>query len=278
MNSGDFQFYQKLLQDESGLWLTQDKDYLVITRLEPVAKSLGRSFAEMTAQLRLGDDVKLKNQVVQAMATHETSFFRDMKPFTQLKENILPALLKRNVATRSIRIWSAACSTGQEPYSIAMVGREFMERNPGWTVQVTASDFAGDVLAQGAEGVYSHFDIQRGLSMKLMLENFTQGEAGWRVKDELRRLVRFTTFNLLQPMEGMGRFDVIFCRNVLIYFDTDTKRNVLDRLAAQLQPQGYLLLGACESVMGLGSRLRSDGDMPGVHVAASPQPVKELCK
>ena len=276
MNSGDFKFYQKLLHDESGLWLTEDKDYLVTTRLEPVAKSLGRSFAELTATLRQNGDGKLKDQVVQAMATHETSFFRDMKPFAWLKDGILPELLKRNAATRSIRIWSAACSTGQEPYSIAMIARDFMQRHPGWAVQVTASDFADDALAQAGEGIYSQFDIQRGLSMKLMLEHFTQEGASWRVKDELRRLVRFTKFNLLQPMEGMGRFDVIFCRNVLIYFDTETKKTVLNRLAERLQPEGYLLLGACESVMGLGSALKLSAELPGVHVVAGVPAAKEL--
>ncbi len=269
MTEEDFKFYQKLLQETSGLSLSQDKIYLLKTRLEPVARALGlQSLEEMTALMRKKPELRNTTLVVQAMATKETSFFRDVIPFMHLKKNILPALATKNPGAKIIRIWSAACSTGQEPYSIAMVAREFLHAHPEWTIQIVATDIAEDVLAIAQEGVYSHFDIQRGLTMKLMLEHFTIENTKWRVHDNLKRMVRFGKFNLLQPMETMGRFDVIFCRNVLIYFDLETKKSVLDRLSDRLQPNGYMLLGACETAIGLGTKLKASPGMPGVHMLA----------
>lgn len=280
MNGEDFLYYQKLLIEHSGLSLSQDKTYLLTTRLDPVAKSLGfATLHALTDELRRKPDARMVSLVVQAMATKETSFFRDNLPFTHLRNIILPALIRRNAATKSIRIWSAACSTGQEPYSIAMVAREFLKDYPGWTVQVMATDIADDALAHAQEGVYSHFDIQRGLTMKIILDHFTMENTKWRVQSELKQMVRFGKFNLLKPMETMGRFDVIFCRNVLIYFDTPTKKSVLDRLTERLNPEGYILLGACESSIGLGSKLKLSTDMPGVHVpvaaVAAPKEIRK---
>ncbi len=271
MNNEDFTYYQKLLIDHSGLSLSQDKIYLLTTRLDPVARSLGFSkLQNFTDELRSKPDARLVSLVVQAMATKETSFFRDNIPFVHLRNTILPALIKRNATTKTIRIWSAACSTGQEPYSIAMVAREFLRDYPGWSIQVMATDIADDALAHAQDGLYSHFDIQRGLTMKVILDHFNMENTKWRVQDGLKNMVRFGKFNLLKPMETMGRFDVIFCRNVLIYFDTPTKKSVLDRLTDRLNPEGYILLGACESSIGLGSRLKLSADMPGVHVPATP--------
>jgi len=267
MNKEDFQLYQKLLLENSGLSLTQDKSYLLTTRLQPVAQSLGlNNLAELTEMLRKNPAARTTALVVQAMATNETSFFRDMKPFVHLKKNIFPALVNSNSATKTVRIWSAGCSTGQEPYSIAMVAREFFRVFPDWTVQIVATDIAEDVLAYAKEGVYSHFEIQRGLSMKLMLENFSMENTQWRIHDDLKRMVKFGVFNLLSPMEVMGKFDVIFCRNVLIYFDIKTKKSVLNRLSHRLQQDGYLLLGACESAIGIDTNLRLTVEMPGVYV------------
>lgn len=271
MNDDDFLYYQKLLMDHSGLSLSQDKIYLLTTRLDPVARSLGYStLHNFTETLRKAPDARLVSLVVQAMATKETSFFRDVLPFTHLRKTILPALIKRNAVTKSIRIWSAACSTGQEPYSIAMVAREFLRDYPEWSVQVMATDIADDALAHAQDGIYSHFDIQRGLTMKVILDHFTMENTKWRVQDALKQMVRFGKFNLLKPMETMGRFDVIFCRNVLIYFDMPTKKSVLDRLTDRLNPEGYMLLGACESSIGLASKLKLSTDMPGVLVASVP--------
>ena len=271
MNDEDFRFYQRLLLEKSGLSLTPDKTYLLTTRLEPVAKSLGlKGLAEFTAMLRAKPDAHNTDLVVQAMATKETSFFRDMTPFTRLKTHILPELVKRNARTKVVHIWSAGCSTGQEPYSIAMVVREFFRAHPGWSVHIVATDISEDALAHAREGLYSEFDIQRGLSMKLMLEHFKIENMKWRANDDLRRLIRFAPFNLLQPMAVLGKFDVIFCRNVLIYFDTETKKSVLDRLADRLYPDGHLFLGACEAAIGLTSKLRQSTEMPGVLVLAPP--------
>jgi chemotaxis protein methyltransferase CheR len=269
MNDEDFRFYQRLLLENSGLSLTPDKTYLLTTRLEPVAKSLGlRGLPDLTALLRAGADGRNTALVVQAMTTRETSFFRDMTPFMRLKMHIFPALLKRNARTKVIHIWSAGCSTGQEPYSIAMAVREFFRAHPGWSVHIVATDISEDALNHARDGLYSEFDIQRGLSMKLMLEHFRMEGVKWRANDDLRRLIRFAPFNLLQPMGVLGKFDVIFCRNVLIYFDTETKKTVLDRLTERLYPEGYLILGACEAAIGLSTKLQQSAEMPGVLVIA----------
>ncbi|HYD17805.1 MAG TPA: protein-glutamate O-methyltransferase CheR [Patescibacteria group bacterium] len=271
MKEEDFQFYRKLLVEHSGLSLTPEKSYLLTTRLDPVARSLGHDNLEaLTAAMRSQPDARLTSLVVQAMATKETSFFRDNLPFTHLRQSIFPTLLKRNSATKTVRIWSAACATGQEPYSIAIVAREFFRTYPEWNVQIIATDMAEDALAQAQEGLYSHFDIQRGLNMKTILDHFTMEGTKWRVQDGLKRLVRFGRFNLLKPMDIMGRFDVIFCRNVLIYFDMEAKKSVLERVAERLNPDGYLILGACESAVGVTAKLKPCADMPGVQTPVAP--------
>lgn len=269
MNKADFQFYQKLLLERSGLSLSQDKIYLLNTRLEPLVQKFGLSqLSGLTELLRKKHDPRVISAVVQAMTTNETLFFRDNKPFTYLKEHMFPALMKKNAATKIIHLWSAACSSGQEPYSMAIVARDFFRAYPDWRVQITATDIAEDCLAQAREGVYSQFEIQRGLTMKIMLENFTQEKTQWKVRDELKRMINFSYFNLLDPMTGMGNFDVIFCRNVLIYFDKEMKKSVLKRLAERMHPGGFLMLGSCESLIGLGTQLnlkQSDG-IEGVYV------------
>lgn len=276
MTPEDFKFYQKMLLDASGLSITADKTYLLTTRLDPIARNMGlANLSELTARLRAKPDPRTAALVVQAMATKETSFFRDITPFNHLKNTIFPALMARNPTVKTIRIWSAACSTGQEPYSIAMVAREFFRAHPGWSAQILATDMAEDALAAAREGVYSQFDIQRGLSMKLMLEHFTIENTKWKVHDDLKAMVRFMRFNLLQPMDAMGKFDIIFCRNVLIYFDAGNKRAVLDRLGDRLKPDGYLFLGACESVIGLGTKFRPSPELAGVQVPALPVPAPQ---
>jgi chemotaxis protein methyltransferase CheR len=271
MNKTDFEFYRKLLLEKSGLSLTPDKTYLLNARLELLVRAQGlSSLNELTAGLRVKPDPRTVALVAEAMATKETSFFRDIKPFSSLKETLFPALVKKNAAKKTIRIWSAACATGQEPYSIAMTVREFFQAHPGWQVQILATDFSAECLERAKSGLYSQFEIQRGLTVRQMLENFTQEGTDWRVRDPVKRMVSFSAFNLLEPMAGLGSFDVIFCRNVLIYFDAATRKLVLNRLAERLNPGGYLLLGACESVLGLAPALLPCPELPGAQVAVRP--------
>ncbi len=267
MKNEDFEFYRKLLLEHSGLSLDLEKAYLLTTRLDPLARSLGmQDLSELAEALRNGAPAHVLSAVVQAMTTRETSFFRDMKPFSVLKNEIFPALTGKNTGTKVIRILSAGCSTGQEPYSLAMAAKEFLRNHPEWSARITAIDIAEDALAHAQEGLYAQFDIQRGLSMKLMLEHFTIEDTQWRVQEDLKRMIRFQKLNLLQPMESLGKFDIIFCRNVLIYFDAATKKHVLEQLGGRLDTPGYLFLGACETVIGLETCFKPSTEMPGVQV------------
>jgi len=252
MTEMDFQFYQKILLEKSGLALSVDKIYLLHTRLTPVAQSLGYpALEQMTAALRFAPDATIINRVVEAMTTNETLFFRDAKPFLHLRDVLLPKLLQQNEHKKTIRIWCAACSSGQEPYSVAMVLDEFFQNKPGWTSQIIGTDISDEVLTQARKGEYSQFEIQRGLTIQMMMKYFTKQGDDWFVKDKLKSMVQFMPANLLTNMSNLGMFDIIFCRNVLIYFNKETKEKVLERVAPHLTTGGTLILGASENLMGL---------------------------
>lgn len=266
MDDSDFQFYQKILLDHSGLALTPEKTYLLNTRLTPVAQNLGYpSLDEMTKSVRSSLNPAAVSAIVQAMTTNETSFFRDTKPFQYLKDKVFPYFLKRNEMTKTLRIWSAACSAGQEPYSIAMLAKDFFADKPGWNYHIVATDIADEILQQARNGVYNQFEIQRGLTIQMVVKNFTQKETNWEIKDDLKKNVTFKKFNLLDPMEGLGPFDIIFCRNVLIYFNAEMKEGVLNKMAKRLNKDGFLFLGACETVMGMKTPFKPSAGMTGVH-------------
>lgn len=256
LTNDEFDFISGLLKQRSGLALTPDKGYLLETRLNPLAKANGMSdLKELIARLRSNPAAPIVYQVVEAMTTNESMFFRDTKPFDQLSKVILPDLKAKG--RTSIRIWSAACSTGQEAYSMAMVLKEESIKYPGLNVEIYATDLAEKVLDKARAGIYSQFEVQRGLPISMLMKYFTQRpNNNWEVNDGLKSMVKFTTGNLLTPYTAMGRFDVIFCRNVLIYFDEKTKSDVLDRMAAILNPPGYLFLGGSETVHGLTTKLK----------------------
>jgi chemotaxis protein methyltransferase CheR len=250
MREDDFKFYQKMLYDRSGLALGPDKTYLLLTRLGPVAKALGFETLDLfTDHLRKTMKASDLDTVVDAMTTNETSFFRDIKPFQILKANIFPDLIARRAAEKRIRIWSAACSTGQEAYSIAMTIRDMGEVLKGWSIEITGTDISDSVLERARAGVFNNFEIQRGLSMPMIVKNFTQVDRNWVIKDELRAMAKFKNFNLLQDARGLGTFDLVFCRNVLIYFDVETKLKVLKSIAGSMAPDGVLVLGSTENVI-----------------------------
>lgn len=266
MNEQDFKFYQDTLQSRAGIFLTPEKVYLLNTRLTPLCRTLGfNSLEDYTRHLKTAADKAALSQMIEAMTTNETSFFRDMRPFQHLKDTILPDLMARRGDMRRLRLWSAACSTGQEAYSIAMVVNEKMPADTGWKVDIIGTDIAENVLTQAAAGIYNNFEIQRGLSMPQIVRNFTRQGQDWVIRDELRRMVHFSHFNLLENPARLGRLDVIFCRNVLIYFSAETKLKVLRALHNALSDDGVLLLGSCENVMSEKSGFVSCPDMYGVY-------------
>jgi chemotaxis protein methyltransferase CheR len=246
----DYEFLRKLLRERSGLDLSSDKQYLVESRLIPLARRAGLGgIVELVAKIKGGSDA-LTSEVVEAMTTNETFFFRDKIPFDHLREAILPALVQARAARRSLRIWSAASSTGQEPYSIAMCLKEFAGL-AGWRTEIVATDLSQAVLEKSKAGIFSQFEVQRGLPIQMLVKHFTQVGELWQLNADIRAMVQHRQLNLLQDFSHLGTFDVVFCRNVLIYFDQDTKLGVFDGLARVLEPDGVLALGAAESVVGI---------------------------
>lgn len=251
MRIADFDLYRDLLKDKSGLALTQDKCYLLDSRLTPVAKKWGFvSLDHMTVALRGVAKPDLIKDVVEAMTTNETSFFRDTKPFDQFRDIILPHLMKTR-STKKVRIWCAASSTGQEPYSLAMILKEMGPKLNGWTFEIVGTDISTEVLDTAKKAEYSQFEVQRGLPIQMLMKYFEQKGDRWSLKQDIKSMIQYKYFNLLEPMTSLGKFDVIFCRNVLIYFDRDTKAKVLQNMAGLLPDDGFLLLGGAETVMGI---------------------------
>jgi chemotaxis protein methyltransferase CheR len=261
----DYEFLRRLLKERSGLDLSTDKQYLVESRLLPLARRVGLgTITELVVKMKSGAE-QLTSDVVQAMTTNETFFFRDKIPFDHLRDPILPTLVQSRAMRHSIRIWSAACSTGQEPYSIAMCLREFGPMLSGWRTEIVATDLSQDVLEKARAGLYSQFEVQRGLPIQLLVKHFSQTGEMWQLNADIRSMVQHRQLNLLQDFSHLGKFDVIFCRNVLIYFDQETKISIFERLARMLEPDGYLMLGAAESVVGITDAFRPCSDRRGLY-------------
>ncbi|ABQ33750.1 MULTISPECIES: CheR family methyltransferase [Bradyrhizobium] len=247
----DYEFLRKLLKDHSGLDLSSDKQYLLESRLLPLARKSGmRDVSDLVQKLK-GGSSPFVAQVVEAMTTNETFFFRDKTPFDHFRDVIMPELLKTRAGRRSVRIWCAAGSTGQEPYSIAMCLKEMGLALNGWRVEVLATDLSQEVLEKSKTGLYSQFEVQRGLPIQLLVKYFKQTGELWQINADLRAMVQHRQLNLLHDFSRLGIFDVIFCRNVLIYFDQETKINIFNRLAKAIEPDGFLMLGAAETLVGL---------------------------
>ena len=262
----DYEYLRKLLKERSGLDLSADKHYLVESRLVPLARRVGLpGIPELVQKMKGAGADALTADVVEAMTTNETFFFRDKIPFDHMRETILPALTKARANRRTLRIWSAACSTGQEPYSIAMLLREAGQALAGWRVEIVATDLAQSVLEKSKAGMFSQFEVQRGLPIQLLVKYFTQVGELWQLNADIRGMVQHRQLNLLQDFSQLGMFDVIFCRNVLIYFDQDTKAAIFERLAKQLEPDGMLMLGAAESVVGITDVFKPYPDRRGLY-------------
>jgi len=253
----DYDFLRRLLKERSGLVLGEDKQYLVESRLLPVSRRAGvAGLKGLMEKIRLPVNEALIVEVIEAMATNESLFFRDKIPFDHFQDTIMPALLASRAQQRRIRIWCAAASTGQEPYSLAMALKEMGSQLAGWRTEILATDFSLEVLEKAKAGIYSQFEVQRGLPIQMLVKYFTQVGEMWQIAPDIRAMVQFRPFNLLQECSRLGIFDVVFCRNVLIYFDQQTKIGVLDRIARVIVPDGYLVLGAAETVVGLTGSFR----------------------
>ncbi len=267
MRPDDFDFIARLLKERSGLKLERDKVYLLESRLTPIARRRGlESLGDLISFLRMHRDEALIRQVVEAMTTNESFFFRDNTPFELFRDEVLPKLRQTNAASRRVRIWCAAASTGQEPYSLAIMLKEVEAQWAGWEFEILGTDIATQVLEKAKAGLYSQFEVQRGLPIRMLMKYFTKEGDGWRIAKSIRDMVTFREFNLLEGFRSLGIFDVIYCRNVLIYFDQETKSDVLNRLADVMAPHGVLFLGAAETVLGLCDRFRPVPEHRGMYV------------
>ena len=264
MNGQDFEFVSQLLHKRAGIVLTTDKMYLLESRLAPLARKEGLpSIDDLIQVVRSRRDERLITQVVDVMTTNETFFYRDKTPFNHLKEAILPILGQARRGGR-IRIWCAACSTGQEPYSIAMMLDQMPQLTGGVPVEIIASDISDRCLDRARQGLFTQFEVQRGLPIQTLMQYFTQQDDHWRISERMRQQVSFRKLNLIDPSYAHGKFDVIFCRNVLIYFDAPTKSDVFERLSQAMNPGGFLVLGAAESIVGVTQAFESAQDRRGV--------------
>lgn len=252
----EYQFLKNFLYEKIGYNLGDDKEYLAETRIGPLAAvfELG-SWVELVQELQRTRRSAIQDAICDAMTTNETSFFRDKKPFAHLVSDCIPKLIQEKQASRTIKIWSAACSSGQEPYTIALTLKENFPQLAGWNVQILATDISTTVLERARAGDYSQFEAQRGMPIQLLLKYFDQKGDRWIVKDEIRKLIHFRRFNLLDSFNTLGGpFDIIFMRNVLIYFDSGTKAQIFDKVARTLTPEGFFFLGGTETTLGISDR------------------------
>ncbi len=266
MNIDDFNLVAKILKDRSGLVLGSDKAYLLESRLNPVARKYDLAGVDdLVAMIRAGGNEKLLVDITEAMTTNESFFFRDQKPFDQFRDLVLPYMLDHRSQAKTLRIWCAACSSGQEPYSLAMLLKEQAAGLAGWTIEILATDLSLEILSKAKEGIYSQFEVQRGLPVRLLVKYFKQDGERWQISDEIRSMVSFKPHNLLHQPQGLQQVDVVFCRNVLIYFDPETKTTILDSISNVMAEDGFLFLGGAETVLGVSERFQLIPGQRGVY-------------
>jgi len=264
----DFEYLQNLLKNRSGLVLSTDKVYLVESRLMPVARSRGlNGLDELIQAVRIGNDERLTVEVTDAMTTNESFFFRDMQPFESFRETVLPKIVEsRRASGRNvIRIWSAACSSGQEPYTLAMILKEEEAKLRGMRFEIIATDLSTEIIDKAKAGIYTQFEVQRGLPIQYLLKYFSQTGDQWQIDKSIRDMVVIKQFNLLKPFNVLGLFDIVYCRNVLIYFDQPTKSDILGRISKLMPEDGVLYLGGAESVLGISDAFKPIPGLRGIY-------------
>ncbi len=276
MNQLDFQFVAEFLRRRSGLSLKADRAHLVKSRFAPLAEQHG--FADVAAlvhELKTADE-PLARAATEAMTTNETWFFRDQIPFERFRDTMIPALLKARAGSRRLRIWCAGAASGQEPYSLAMTLAEMQHKLVGWDIEILATDLSAEMIARAHEGLYDPFEVQRGLPIPMLARHFHREGDNWRLSRAIRGAVQFQVFNLLDSFACFGVFDVIFCRNVLIYFDQATKHDVARRLSAALAGDGYLVLGVAETLLGMGGAFEPMAGQRGIYAKARAMGLRRL--
>lgn len=248
----DFDYISTMVRDRSAIVLERGKEYLIEARLLSLARQRGAgTVAGLVHELRRAPMGPLRDLVVEAMTTNETSFFRDAHPFTALSDHVLPDLVRARSGSRLLNIWCAACSSGQEPYSIAMLVHDIVGADPTWRVRLLATDISPAMLARTQAGSYSQFEVNRGLPANLLVRHFSRQGLQWQVEEPLRRMIETRLVNLDVALPSMPLMDIIFLRNVLIYFDVATKRAILARIRQVMRPDGYLVLGGAETTLNL---------------------------
>lgn len=268
MRADDFEFIARMLKERSGLIIGSDKAYLLESRLMPLARKRGqKTLDELLASLCSAPEAVLR-EVTEAMTTNESFFFRDTKPFDQFRDIVLPHLLKARATKRSFRIWSAACSSGQEAYSLSMILKEEAAKLAGWRVEIIATDISQEILEKAKAGLYSQFEVQRGLPIQFLVKYFKKKDDAWQIDPALRSMVQFREFNLLHDLRALGQFDVVFCRNVLIYFDQPTKTKVLENISKIMPEDAFLYLGGAETVLGISDRFKPLPNQRGIYSLA----------
>lgn len=274
MRPDDFDFIAGLLRQRSGIVINRDKVYLLESRLTPIARRRGLDTLEdLIAEVRREKNELLIRSVVEAMTTNESFFFRDGTPFDLFRDQVLPKLRETHAASKKVRIWCAAASSGQEPYSLAIILKELAAQWSGWTFEILATDLSTQMLDKARAGIYSQFEVQRGLPIRMLIKYFAQEGESWQIAKPIRDMVTYREFNLLDSYRLLGQFDVIYCRNVLIYFDQETKSDVLNRMRDTLAPTGVLFLGAAETVLGLTDRFKPVPGQRGMYITTeAPRP------
>jgi chemotaxis protein methyltransferase CheR len=252
MTASDFGYIRRLVLEQSAIVLEEDKQYLVESRLLPLARREGfDSIASMVTWLTAKKYDGLQHKVVEAMTTNETSFFRDFHPFEALRKSILPELMSRRAVSKELNFWSAACSSGQEPYSLAILLQEYFPSLLDWRVRIIATELSEEMLVRAREGHYSQLEVNRGLPATLLIKYFRQRGSDWQIREDLRRRVEFQILNLADAWPLLPSMDVILMRNVLIYFGLDTKKKILGKIRELLKPDGFLFLGGAETTFNL---------------------------
>ena len=252
LSTTDFDFVRNLVKERSAIVLEESKTYLVDSRLTPIVRKLNlSSLTDLVARLRAERFGELHRSVIEAMTTNETSFFRDVHPFEAFKKKILPELIAKRSTERALTIWCAACSSGQEPYSLAMLMRENFAELGTWRTQIVATDLSTEILDRAKRGVFSQLEVNRGLPAPMLVRYFSRQGLEWQVNDTIRNMITFRELNLIEAWPNMPRADVVFLRNVLIYFDIPTKKSILAKVRQVMRPDGYLFLGGAETTMNL---------------------------
>lgn len=284
MTPADYEFLRSFLKERSGLVLSNDKQYLIESRLMPVARSEGLdTISALVAKLRTPTGHGAGELVVEAMTTNESFFFRDKTPFDHFSNTMLPDMMEARKTQRKIRIWCAAASTGQEPYSIAMILKDMGLKVSSTRFEILGTDISREVLERAKAGTYSQFEVQRGLPIQMLLNHFTQKGEIWEISPAIKQMVQYRFLNLFDSFAALGQFDIVFIRNVLIYFDQAAKVDILQRVSKQMSPDGYMVLGAAETVVGLtdafkpvpGSRGLYRPNREAVATPASRQPIRQ---